>query len=214
MQQEHTQVWRSLLQLAQATYAVLEREIPECEGLPTNGLAVLRLLRWHGEKTLPAIAAFVGVPAASMDETIGEMVRSGFIRRPPESSGATPDVFELAPQGVVVAKRIITSQRDRIEQAIARLPDDDHEAAATFLEALAYELAADSAGFGITCAECWALDVRECIKPASDEQCAFRRAQRADLDPDLGEGPDECPGRTLACAAQYVDPDTDPGGRA
>ncbi len=205
MQQETTQIWRSLLQLAQATYAVLEREIPENEGLPTNGLAVLRLLRWHGEKTLTAIASFVGVSTATMAETVREMVRLEFVEQHPGSSGTKADVFELSPLGVDVTRRIVTTQRDRIERSIARLPKGQHEAAAALLETLAYELVADSAGFGITCAACWALDARECIKPSSAAHCAFRRAQRADLDPDLSEGPDDCPDSCSTCKTQYVD---------
>lgn len=82
MQRNNTRIWRSLLVLAQATYAVQEREVPEGEGLPANGLAVLRLLRWHGGKTLRAIAAFVGVTTTTRDETIREMVRLRFVRRP------------------------------------------------------------------------------------------------------------------------------------
>lgn len=102
-------------------------------------------------------------------------------------------------------RRIIAVQRDRIERLITRLPDDRQETVAMLLETLAFELVADSAGFGITCAECWALDVRECIGTGSEEHCAFRRAQRADLDPDLGEGPDDCPRTFLTCTPHYVE---------
>jgi len=204
MQQEKIQVWRSLLQLAQATYAVLEREIPDCEGLPTNGLAVLRFLRWHGGKTLSAIAIFVGVSTALMEETISEMVRMGFIRGAKESDGETQGVFELAPEGVAVAKRINASQRDRIEQAIARLPGGNLEEASALLAGLAYELVADSTGFGISCAECWALDTQECVKAGAEECCAFRKAQVAELDPDLSQGPDDCPVACASCAPQFI----------
>lgn len=203
MRQGNSRTWRSLLQLAQATYAVLEKEVPESEGLPANGLPVLRLLRWHGGKTLSAIAAFVGVTPPTMDETMGEMVRLGFARRHSGSSDTVSDVFELAPKGVDAARRIIAAQRARIERSVARLPADQHEIAATLLETLAYELTSDSAGFGITCAECWALDVRECIRPSCAEYCAFRRAQRADLDPDLSEGPDDCPSSCSTCSPKH-----------
>ncbi len=218
MQQDNRRIWRSLLQLAQATYAVLEREVPESEGLPTNGLAVLRLLRWHGGKTLRAIAAFVGVTTTTMDETMREMVRLRFVRRHSGSSSTDSAVFELAPQGVDAARRIVIAQRGRIERSIARLPDDQHETAATLLEAMAYELVADSAGFGITCAECWALEVRECMKAGTAEHCAFRKARRANLDPDLSEGPDDCPRWCSAHTPQYVElgnsaSQDDPGAR-
>lgn len=214
MEQDSARMWRATLQLAQAAYAVLEREVPEAEGLPTNGLAVLRLLRWHGGKTTRAIAAFVGVGATTMDETIREMIRLGFVRRMSGSSSTDSAVFELAPQGLHAARRILIAQRERIGRSIAALPEDQHETAAALLETLAYELVADSAGFGITCAECWAFDARECIRASVAEHCAFRRAQRADLDPDLGEAPDDCPSWCSACMPHYVDPGTDSGGGA
>lgn len=214
MPQDTTQIWRSLLQLAQATYAVLEREVPEYEGLPTNGLAVLRLLRWHGGKTLEAISAFVGVTPTTMDETVREMVRLGFINRSSESSLTDSAVYALAPLGVDVARRIVIAQRKRIEKLIACLSDDQQAIAASFLETLAYELVADSAGFGITCAECWALDTRECIKTDAAESCAFRKAQRAQLDPDLSEGPNECPCSRSVCDSQFIALGTDSEGGA
>ena len=214
MQQDNTRIWRSLLQLAQATYAVLEREVPESEGLPANGLAVLRLLRWHGEKTLTAIAAFVGVTTATMDETIREMVSLGFVRRHSGSSGTDSAVFELAPQGVGVARRIVIAQRERIEGSIALLPDDQRETVATLLETLANELVADSTGFGITCAECWGFDARECVKANCAEHCAFLSAQRSDLDPDLGEGPDDCPGSSSTRTPQHIQLGTESEGEA
>lgn len=214
MQQDNAQIRRSLLQLAQATYAVLEREVPEREGLPNNGLAVLRLLRWHEGKTLAAIAAFVGVTTATMDETIREMVRLRFLKRPAESSGENSTVFELAPLGVDTVRRIIAAQHERIERSIARLPKDQQDTVATLLETLAYELVADSAGFGITCAECWALDVRECISAGSGENCAFRKAQRADLDPDLSEGPEDCPNSCSVRRPLFVELGTDSKGSA
>jgi DNA-binding MarR family transcriptional regulator len=209
MQQDTTQAWRSLLQLAQATYAVLEREIPENEGLPANGLAVLRLLRWHGGKTLSAIAAFVGVTTATMDETMREMVRLGFVRRGPETSSEDSPVFELDALGVDVSRRVVVAQRKRIERSLARLPEGQQEAAAAILETLAFDLVADSPGFSITCAECWALDVRECVKSASAEHCAFRLAQRADLDPDLSDGPSDTPAPCSGCSPRYVALGTD-----
>lgn len=211
MRQDHTQIWRSLLQLAQATYAVLEREVPESEGLPTNGLPVVRFLRWHGEKTLSAIAAFVGVTTASMDGTLKVMLKMGFVRHATEPSSTDLSLFELAPNGVDAARRIVASQRSRIERAIARLPVDQHAKAAALLETLAYELVADSAGFGITCAECWALDARECVKTDSYDQCAFRKAQRADLDPDLSEGPDDCPNACSTRTPHFVELGNDAG---
>lgn len=209
MGQDNTRVWRSLLQLAQAAYAVLEREVPESEGLPTNGFAVLRFLRWHGEKTLGAIAAFVGVTTATMDETIREMIRLGFIRRHSESSSTGSAVFELAPLGLDATRRIVIAQRERIARSVAQLPEDQHESAATLLETMAYGLVADSTGFGITCAECWAFDARECVKTSIAEHCAFLRAQRADLDPDLGEGPNDCPCSCSMGAPSYVAPGTE-----
>ncbi len=205
MHDNNTQIWRSLLQLAQATYAVLEREIPESEGLPTNGLAVMRLLRWHGTKTLGAIAAFVGVNTVMMDEVLREMVRLRFIRHESESSSGDTEAFELAPLGIEVTRRIILAQRDRIERSVAQLDKDQQEIAATMLEKLAYELVADSAGFGITCAECWALDVRECTSANSSEHCAFRKAQRANLDFDLSEGPGDCPCSFSASTPHFIE---------
>ncbi len=204
MQQDNTRIWRSLLQLAQATYAVLEREVPESEGLPTHGVAVLRLLRWHGEKTVSAIAAFVGVTNTTMDETLREMLRLGFIKHRSEASDADSTVVELAPLGVDVARRIVNAQRRRVERSIACLTEDQQETAATLLETLAYDLVSDSPGFGITCSECWALDMRECVKPESGEHCSFRKAQRADLDPILDESPDDCPTPCAHRASQYV----------
>lgn len=214
MLRDNSRIRRSLLQLAQATYAVLEREVPESEGLPTNGLPVLRLLRWHGGKTSRAIAAFVGVDATTMDETLRAMVQLGFIRHDSGSTSAGLPVFELASHGVEAARRIIVAQRKRIETSFACLPEDQHETVATLLDTLAYELVGDSTGFGITCAECWALDVQECVKTGFDEPCAFRKAQRADLDPDLGQGPDDLPSSRSTRAAQYVDLGTDFGGGA
>ncbi len=213
MQKQNTQVWRSLLQLAQATYAVLEREVPEEAGLPTNGLPVLRLLRWHGGKTRTAIAAFVGMTAATMDETIQEMLRLGFVRVHAGATNNQSDVFELAPRGVDVARRIASAQRERIERSITALSGDQYEAAATLLETMAYNLIADSTGFGITCAECWAFDAHECIKPTSAKHCAFRQAQMAELDPDIFEGPDDCPGVASTQKPQYVELGIDSGGQ-
>lgn len=212
MQQDHTRIRRSLMQLAQAAYAVLEREVPESEGLPTNGLAVLRLLRWHGEKTLRAIAAFVGVTAVTMDETIREMISLGFVRRHPGSSSTDAVVFELAPQGVNVARSVVATQRERIERSVARLPAEQRETAARLLDTLAYGLVADSAGFGITCAECWAHEARECAKTSSAEYCAFLRAQRADLNPDLSEGPDDCPSACSTLTPHCIDLSADSEG--
>lgn len=211
MPRDNTQVWRSLLQLAQATYAVLEREVPEREGLPANGLAVFRFLRWHGGKTLSAIAAFVGVTTTTMNETLNEMVRLGFVTCHEGSSSTDSDIFELAPQGIETARRIVAAQKERIEQSISRLPEGQHELAARLLETLAYELVAESAGFGITCAECWAFDARECMKVASTEHCAFRRAQRANLDVDLSEGPSDCPCSCSMHGHQYVDVNANSG---
>lgn len=148
MEQDNTRIWRSLLQLAQATHVVLEREVPESEGLPTNGVAVLQLLHWHGGKTLGAIAAFVGVTTTTMDETIREMIRLGLVRRCSESSSADSAVFELAPLGV-------------------------------------------DAGY-----------------------CAFPRAQRADLDPGLNEGPDDCPSSCSTYTPKCVNLGTESEGGA
>lgn len=213
MEHDDTRIWRSLLQLSQATNAVLEREVAETEGLPTDGLAVLRLLRWHGGKTLSAIAAFVGVSTTTMNETMREMVTLGFARFHSGSSGEGRVIFELAPRGLDAARRIVIAQRERVERSIARLPDEQHEAAATLLETLAYELVADSPEFGITCAECWAFDARECVRASLEEHCAFRRARRADLDPDLGEGPDDCPAWHSACTPECITLGTDSDDR-
>ncbi len=204
MQQDQTRIWRSLLQLSQATYAVLEREVPEAEGLPTNGFAVLRLLRWHGEKTLSAIAAFVGLGTSAMRETMYEMVNRGLVRGPVEPNVLDSSVFELAPLGVESARRIFDIQRTRIQRCISRLPEGQLATVATLLETLAYELAADSTGFGITCAECWAMDAQACLQPGAGDHCAFRRAQRADFDPDLGEGPDDCPSACSQCPTEFI----------
>lgn len=198
MQQNSTRVWRALLQLAQATHAVLEREVPERAGLPAGGLAVLQLLRWHGGKTLRAIAAHLDVTPSTIDELLREMVRLGFTRRHAGSNGTDADVFELAPGGVAAARRIVAAQRERVGRSISHLPSDQREAAAALLETLAYELVTASPEFRITCAECWAFDAQECTKPS----CAFRKARRVDLNPDLGEGPDDCPS---SCVTRAID---------
>lgn len=203
MLRDNVRIWRSLLQLGQATYAVLEREVPESEGVPAHGLAVLRLLRWHEGKTLSAIAAFVGVTVATMQETVDEMLRLGLVRHQLESKGMRSVVFELAPQGLDAANRIIAAQRNRIERSVARLPTDQHEMAATILESLSYELVADSAGFAITCAECWAFSARDCVKSSVSRSCAFLRAERSDLDPDLIEGMNDCPSLCSVCPCQH-----------
>lgn len=198
MQQYSTEVWRSLLQLGQAAHTVLEREVPESQGVPTNGLAVLRLLRWHGGKTSTAIAAFVGVTPAAMDVTMREMMRQHFVKRQSTMSNSQSVVFEIAPPGLDVARRIIAIQRDRIDRSLTRLSAEQYELAAQLLETLARDLVVDSVEFAIACAECWAFDARECVTAGREDYCAFRKAHRAVLDPDLSEGPEECAG---SCSA-------------
>lgn len=214
MQQPNTRICRSMLQLAQATYTVLEREVPESEGLPGDGLAVLRLLRWLGGKTQRAIAAFVGVPSTMMDETLLEMVRLGLIKQHSGSNSTDSIVFKLAPGGVASMRRIIAAQRKSIERSIAHLSEDQHETIVMLLETMAYELVSNSAGFGITCAECCALDVHECIRMDSNDFCAFRRAQRADFDPDLSEDSDDVPCTCSNGRSQYTNMGIGPEARS
>lgn len=205
MQQDNTRIWRSLLQLDQSLYAVQEREVPESEALPAHGLAVVRLLRWHGKKTLSALAANTGVTSSTMEDTIHELLRLGFIRYRSESDGTDATWVELAPHGVDVTRRIVIEQRRRIERSSAYLPEDQQITAATLLGTLAYDLISDSPGFGVTCSEYWTLDRMECAKPDSVEYGLFRKAQEADLDFILDNGPVDGPShgstRTSRCVS-------------
>lgn len=184
---------QALLQLAHATYSILEREIPESEGLPTEGLAVLRLLRWQGPKTLKAITIFLGVPEDRAREVVNEMVACGAFREREESSASANPTIELAAMGIQIGRTIVDRQRKRAHQALEQLPLEQREAAAGMLEALAFGLVADRTDSGMTCAVCWAYEPSTCAQSPSDSHCAFRKAQRALPDPDLGEGEDEPP---------------------
>lgn len=193
MQDETTRIWRLLLQLAQATEAVLEREIPRNNGLPTHGLPILRLLRWHGPKTATAISAFLEVSIAQAQEALDEMVGVGFIRQTTSNNDEECDTYELAPGGLHAASQTILAQRSHIQHTIEQLSSEYRMAAGDFLDSLVSGLVSDSESFGIDCAECWAFDVRECVKSGTARSCAFRKAHCANLDPDPDEGPDDCP---------------------
>ena len=184
---------RPLLQLAQATYAVFEREIPELEGLPPNGFAIIRLLRWHGPKTLKAIAIFLGVPIELASIAVNQMLGGDFVRPSDSTDDGSEPAVELAPQGLETASRIIQAQHERVQRATDCISPEHRALAGRIMEQIAYSLTVDSTGFGIVCAECWAQDVRECLQPESEQRCAFRRAERAQLDPNLSEGVDDAP---------------------
>ncbi len=195
MQGEHqtAHIRRSLLQLAQVTHAVLEREIPELESLPPNGFATIRLLRWHGPKTLRAIASFLDAPIELAATAVNQLLGGGFVRSSDGSDDGSEPAIELAPAGLQTAQRIIQEQHERLRRATDRIAPEHRALAAQIMEQIAYGLTVDSAGFGIVCAECWAMDVRECVQSQSAQRCAFRRAERAELDPDLSEGVDDAP---------------------
>ena len=183
-------MWRALLQLGQATYSVLEREIPEVEGLPLHGLPVLRLLRWHGPKTVPAITAYLGLSAEAADDAIGALLAGGYVRHG-EAEGLA--VIELDAAGVQTARRIVDAQQARIGQAIHRVPPEHRELLAALLEQLAFGLVSDCAGIAMTCASCWAFDTRECVKHDANVNCAFCQARYTSLDVDLSETATDAP---------------------
>lgn len=198
MDDDTTRLCRALLQLSQATEAIITKETPANEGVPEDGAAILRLLRWHGPKTIDAIANFVRLPIERTTETIGLMVESGFIRN---ASATDTAVVELAAEGVAVARRIAVAQRNRVQQAAERLSSQQRETAANLLEELVGGLVGESESFKILCSECWAFDARECIKGSPADDCALVCSDSANLDPNLQEGPEDCPvrGPALAC---------------
>lgn len=103
----------------------LSREISlESEGLLTNGLTVLRLLRWHGPKTINAIADFLGVSWENANHTVAAMLAHGAVTQSALSEDEQRATIELAPAGVLVLRKIIVAQRKRVETALERVPHD------------------------------------------------------------------------------------------
>lgn len=185
--------WRALLQLAQATYTAFEREIPEAEGVPAHGLALLRLLRWHGPKTMSAIAAYLNLPADGVVALIDEMHGAGFVRVQDTSEAGGDLVYELDSRGAQVSRQIIITQRSRIEELMRGVSEDELGALVRTLEKVAFGLVSECRGGGMTCAACWAFDTRECLSRGVQEACMFHQAGYTQLDPSSEERADEAP---------------------
>ncbi len=184
---QESSLCRSLLQLAQTAYTVLEREIPEMGGLPPFGVAVLRLLRWNGPETASAIAAFLSLPKDFVEHILDEMRSAGHIRYSSCSSSDTEPVIELDTQGEHVARQIVIAQQNCVESAADPLSEEERLTVAAVLDRLALNLVSDSTGVALTCASCWALGTRECDHSNMRHSCSFRAARFATPTPDLDE---------------------------
>ncbi len=190
---ENHRLWRALLQLGQITEAVFELEIPQQEGLSQNDLTTLRLLRWHGPKTLNVIAQFLMVTHIESTLITEELIQKGYIKQLEVPSGSNKFIVGLTPSGPPIVKKIVEQQQQFVVNALKHLEPELRVKVLDILENLTQGLVAESQEFGISCASCWAHEPSECLLPKTSEHCAFLQLHRADLDPDPSEGVDDCP---------------------
>lgn len=191
--EDPARVWRSLLQIGQVSGVLFEEEIPQIEGVPPNGLALLRMLCWHGPKTPGAIAKFLQISFENTEELIQALHAREFVVRSACADPNEPGTVELAPAGVNALNRIGDGQRHRVAEVLERLPARHGEIVADVLEGLARELATVSSSFGVPCAACWGFEARECVRTDAVEHCGFLQAGRADPDRPTDEAPESCP---------------------
>jgi DNA-binding MarR family transcriptional regulator len=185
---EHVAVWRSLLQLAQVVSQTLEEDVPGFAGVPPGGQDVLRLLRWHGPKTITAIADSLGIAWRDAEHLMKRLAAAALVRA---SGGDGASRYDLSDEGLRAVRRIIVVQRERVESVLNTVEPDHREIVATVLVQLASGLIQRSPGFETVCASCWAHDPRECVKPDAEEFCAYRVARRGEHAPGSREGTTE-----------------------
>lgn len=190
---ENHRLWRALLQLGQITEAVFEREIPQQEGLSQNDLTTLRLLRWHGPKTLDVIAQFLMVTHFESTIITDDLIQQGYIKQLEDASDSNKFIVGLTPSGPPIVKKIVEQQQQFVVNALKHLEPELRVKVLDILENLTQGLVAESQEFGISCASCWAHEPGECLLPKASEHCAFLQLHRADLDPDPSEDVDDCP---------------------
>lgn len=193
MSVENHRIWRALLQLGQITEAVFEREIPNQEGLSHHGLTTLRLLRWHGPKTLDVIAQFLNITVDEANNITDDLIKQEYAIPLDDVSGRNKFILGLTPSGPQVVKNIVDHQQQYVVNALKHLEPELRVKVVEILEDLTYGLVAGSREFGISCASCWAHEPGECSSPAASDNCAFLNLHRSDLDPDPTEDVDDCP---------------------
>jgi DNA-binding MarR family transcriptional regulator len=189
--------WRSLLELGQAVQNVFEEEIPPQLGLPRFGLGVLRLLRWHGPKTRRVIGEFLGLSDALAAELVEQLIALDAVRLQAPADPPSAGVYEITPQGAELVRQVVDAQRQRAATVCGHLSAREREILLKSIEELTVALLRTSASVQ-SCAACWALDTRQCLREDAHRHCAVRIAGRALPAPDLREGPDHCP-ETTCC---------------
>lgn len=193
MSVENHRIWRALLQLGQITETVFEREIPNQEGLTQNSLTTLRLLRWHGPKTLEVIAQFLNISVDEAHNISDDLIKHDYVEQIEDNSSSNKFIVGLTSRGPQVVKKIVEQQQQYVVNALKHVEPELRIKVVEVLEDLTHGLVSDSKGFGISCASCWAHEPGECSLPAASENCAFLNLHRSDLDPDPTEDVDDCP---------------------
>lgn len=193
MADQNVQIWRLLQQLAKATHDVLEVEVPSNQGLPQQFLAIARLLRWHGPKTLTVIGSFINLPVERTKEILDEMITQDLLRHSFSESEPHEDTYELTAKAWSFLHIVIEAQQNRVVGAIEQVDPTLRDSLTCMLQQLIIGLIEGSESFGIVCSACWAFDPQLCIIKGSDEPCVFRDEHRAQLDPDIHEGCHDCP---------------------
>ena len=176
------QEWRVLLELAQITTVLLEREIPQDLGLPPGGSSILRALRWGGPQSFSALTQLLNVSPETASHDVQAMEQAGWIQPAHPANPLDRDAIELTPEGVCLADRLVDEQQACVQRTFAALGEPHRLQVRAALQQLTEGLVAQSRSFSIVCAQCWAYSPEDCARPDAAACCPFLKTRRAVLD--------------------------------